>query len=297
MRRGYRRQAAWMASYILLVSMHVVFGTHPRTSCLLTSILTVISCYSGDLILASRFLQRPGLPFIPLGESPELTLATIARVGHPLAQLGNAFRQSRDSTTWAISQELRSVLCNLAAYSTGVEDYVMCRPHAHSLRELADQRNYVEHKLMRLCPLKDTAGGGSNALGSLDQACWTAAVVYSLIAVFPIPHQKAPFATLATQIRLVLESSSSEIASRWDRPPVLMLWITFMGAMSATASEKSKEDKKWYHMVLERLLHRSQISTWQQLKDILMSHLWFPSTSDGDGQRLWQGIHASNPFG
>jgi hypothetical protein len=70
-----------------------------------------------------------------------------------------------------------------------------------------------------------------------------------------------------------------------------------MGAISVTASERSKEDKKWYSMVLERLLYRSQVLTWQQLREILVTYLWYPPTSDGDGQRLWQEIHASNPFG
>jgi hypothetical protein len=73
--------------------------------------------------------------------------------------------------------------------------------------------------------------------------------------------------------------------------------MTFMGALASTADEDTKEEKAWYISVLERLVHRMQILSWERLKDLLLNFLWFPSTSDTDGQQLWKEIHTSNPFG
>jgi len=206
----------------------------------------------------------------------------MSRVEHPLAPLATGFKILQDLLP-ETGEELYLTLWNLASYSLAVDNYINSRPNAFSLRVLIDQRNFVQHRLMSLSPDDNNQDGYS-----LQQACWLAGVVYSLITVFPIPHSKAPFTRLGQQIRLHLATS----AMRWQKTPELILWITAMGAL-ATVDEV---ERTWYTSVLERLLHRSQILSWQSLKDKLQIFLWFQSTSDSDGQQLWKDIHASNPF-
>ncbi|EXJ70310.1 uncharacterized protein A1O5_06378 [Cladophialophora psammophila CBS 110553] len=250
----------------------------------------------GDLILASRSLQKPTLLFVPIGESPEHTLTTVKRTGHPLGQLGSGFQTLHDLLPSDFAQELYFVLLHLSTYLLAVDDYIMGRPQAQSLGILADQRNFVQHSLMSMfsSPGDSTS---QHQMYSLQQATWGAGVVYSLVAVFPVPHARAPFAKLAAWIKEHLVStSSSHNGKKWQKGAPLMLWITFMGALASTADEASEAEKTWYISVLERLVHRMQILSWQSLKDQLLHFLWFPSTSDIDGQQLWREIHTSNPF-
>lgn len=244
-------------------------------------------------------MQKPVYPFVPVGELPERTLAAVDRAQHPLAQLGSGFRVLRDLIPEQESaEELLINLHNLSTYSLGVYDYVMGRPQAPSLGILADQRNFVQHSLMSMSLKSNGSREEVNGEDTfwLKEACWTSGAVYSLIAVFPIPHSKAPFGRLAKQLKQQLVYTSAHFARRWQKLSPLVLWMTFMGALASTADEESKETKAWYISVLERLVHRMQILSWDKLRDQLLKFLWFPSTSDTDGQQLWKEIHTSNPF-
>ena len=244
-------------------------------------------------------MQKPAYPFVPLGESPKRTLAAVDRAAHPLAQLGTGFQVLRDLFPERESaQVLLDTMRDLSTYSLAVYDYIMGRPQAQSLGVLADQRNFVQHSLMSMSSSSDTANQGPNTRDTflLKEACWASSAVYSLIAVFPIPHSKAPFVKLAKQLKQHLVYTSVHFARRWQKPSPLVLWMTFMGAMASTSSDESKEEKAWYITVLERLVHRMQILSWDKLRDQLLKFLWFPSTSDTDGQQLWKEIHTSNPF-
>ncbi|KIW72873.1 hypothetical protein PV04_01035 [Phialophora macrospora] len=257
----------------------------------------------GDLLLASRSLHKPTYPFVPIGESPARTLTDVSRTDHALAKLGTGFQVLRELMADEQStRELVSTLCNLATYSLAVYDYIMGRPQAPSLKILADQRNFVQHGLMQMSSTSSdrahvAATHESSSTFALKEACWSAAAVYSLIAVFPIPPPRAPFAQLARELKQHLVQTSSHFPRRWQKPSPLLLWMTFMGALASTADEETKEEKAWYISVLERLVHRMQILNWEKLKDLLLNFLWFPTTSDTDGQQLWKEMHTSNPFG
>jgi hypothetical protein len=226
----------------------------------------------------------------------------VSRSQHPLAQLGSGFRVLHDLLPEDAAQRLFTTLHNLSVYSLAVDDYIMGRPLAPTLATLADQRNYVQHALMSISPLtsndsgRSEAGSPSQETFQLQDACWAAGAIYSLIAVFPIPSCKAPFAKLASVLRQHLIFTSARFAGRWHTPSPLVLWMTFMGALASTARDESQDDKMWYFNVLERLVHRMRISSWDNLKKELMNFLWFPTTSDTDGQQVWKEIHSFNPF-
>lgn len=75
--------------------------------------------------------------------------------------------------------------------------------------------------------------------------------MYSLIAVFPVPHSKAPFAKLAHQLKQRLIYTNDILTSRWDDSSPLLLWMIFMGALASTAYNEDKDGcKEWYISVL-----------------------------------------------
>lgn len=249
------------------------------------------------MLLASRLLQKPRYPYVPLRAPPEDNLNALNRTKHPLAQLGTGFQILHDLLPSDVAIPLFHILHNLSTYSLAVYDYVTGRSQAQSLASLADQRNFVQHNLMSMIPgPSDNQEYLEDDTHFLQEACWAAGSVYSLITVFPIPHYRAPFTNLACQIKQCLIDMSAHSAKSWQKPSPLLLWITFMGVLAATASDQCKEEKSWYMNVIERLLHRMQIFSWQNLKDELLNFLWFPSTSDTDGRRLWREIHDSNPW-
>ncbi|KAK5044763.1 hypothetical protein LTR84_010537 [Exophiala bonariae] len=255
----------------------------------------------GDLLLASRYLRKPVYPFIPLQISPQHVLDAVRRDVHPLGQLGTGFRALYDLLPSDVARPLFLTLHNLSTYSLAVDDYIMGRSQAQDLGALADQRNFVQHNLLSrsLGPDGDVHSPKEDAI-VLQQACWAAAVIYSLIAVFPVPHRRAPFAKLAYQLKHSLVYTNNLLTSRWHDSSSLLLWMIFMGALASTANDEGGGEqegcKEWYINVLERFVHRMQIASWGALKDQLLNFLWFPSTSDADGQQLWTEINTSNPF-
>ncbi|KAK5044490.1 hypothetical protein LTR84_010771 [Exophiala bonariae] len=255
----------------------------------------------GDLLLASRHLRKPVYPFIPLQISPQHVLDAVSREVHPLRQLGTGFRALYDLLPSDVAQSLFLTLHNLSTYSIAVDDYITGRSQAQDLGALADQRNFVQHSLLSWSPgLDDDVKGSKEDIVVLQQACWAASVIYSLIAIFPVPHSRAPFGTLARQLKHGLVHTNNLLRNRWHDSSPLLLWVIFMGALASTANDegegKKEGCKEWYINVLERFVHRMQIMSWGALKDQLLNFLWFPSTSDGDGQQLWMEINTSNLF-
>jgi len=186
------------------------------------------------------------------------------------------------------ASELYEVVIKLSIYMLAVDDFVMGRPRAQSLKRLANQRNYVQHCLMLKCPDETDRDLGESQ--PFYSTTWLAAVIYSLITVFPIPHWTAPFAQLSLQIKNSI--SSLTIHTRWREASSLMLWVTVMGALAAA----NLPERSWYISVLERLTNRLNIASWDDMRTELQRFLWYNNVSEPDGQRLWKEIRKSSPF-
>jgi hypothetical protein len=141
---------------------------------------------------------------------------------------------------------------------------------------------------MSLTPDAETAESQQEC--SLYELCRLAAIIYSLIVVFPLPTATAPFAKLALQVKEQISKPSIHL--RWTEAPQLILWITVMAAIaSVDISERS-----WFVLILERLINRLKLNSWAQMKEYLEDFMWFGSTSDADGLNLWKEIEDSSPF-
>ena len=246
------------------------------------------------MISASRELRKPAFPFVPIDRHPADALKAVWRRDHPLHSLAEGFQILHKVLEPEDAETLLPILVKVSRYTLAVDDFIMGRPQAQSLRMLADQRNFVQHTLMSACPVEaevevETETRPDNS-GSFYRASWCAAMIYSLITVFPIPHRSAPFARLSRQIRGHI--STPAIHARWHEAPSLMLWITVMGALGATP----RPEKAWYISVLERLANRLRVTSWDDLRAQLRNFLWNHTVSDPDGQHLWKDIRKSSPF-
>jgi hypothetical protein len=184
---------------------------------------------------------------------------------------------------------LHSVLQDMCDYTLIVVDYCDGRLKPQSLSVLADRRNHVQHSLMSL-PADSGSGEPFQAEDPLYELSRLAAIIYSLLVIFPLPPRTAPFAELA--LRVKAQFSASNMAESWGRAPELLLWIVFMGAVASV----NLPERSWYVSVLDRLTRRKRITTWNDLYDVLQGFLWLGSTSNSDGQALWKEIESASPF-
>jgi len=242
---------------------------------------------SGDLIVASRTLRQPSVPFVPDGEYKADLMITTSEQDHLHSNLGTGFSEISKLLKPQDSSQLLSVVTRLSRYTLAMDDYVAARLDAPPLNRLANQRDATQHALMSSCPW--TSDFKSEAKSPLHVAIWSAATVYSLLVVFPIPVAD-PFARLGQEIRLQL--SDPMVYNRWHEADKLLLWITSMGAIATI----DHSERFWYLSVLDRLTHRLRIADWPGLKQELQNFLWYPKTSDVDGEKLWKDLRSSNPF-
>lgn len=207
---------------------------------------------------------------------------------HPLSDLGKGLVVLQGVLPPDKVVHLYPVLRRLCDYTLAVHNYVEGTLGAYGLDVMADARNFVQYSLMSLAPDAETSGVEHTDL--FFELCRLAAMIYSLLVVFPLPVTTAPFAMLGRQIKE--QMSKSTVHARWSEAPQLMLWITFMGAIASIGSS----ERFWYISLLDRLIGRLKVGSWLEMKKLLEDFLWFGSTSDIDGLDLWKEIQHSSPF-
>jgi len=108
-----------------------------------------------------------------------------------------------------------------------------------------------------------------------------ALIVYSLIAVFPLPLSTAPFPELATR----LESDLSEVLEYEENtiPKSLLLWVSTMAALAAIGTPQRAS----VVTITTRLCEQLGICSWESMQVILQEYLWSAEISDFDGMFLF----------
>lgn len=214
-------------------------------------------------------------------------MIVMSEKNHTLSNLGSGFSDIPKLLESQEASKLLSAISKISKYTLEMDDYVAARLEAPVLSMLANQRDATQHALMSGCPW--TWDFNTQAKSPFYLAIWSAATVYSLLVVFPIPVAD-PFARLGLQIRQHL--SDPAVHDRWHEADKLLLWITFMGAIAT----RDSAERFWYLSVLERLTNRLRISDWPSLREELQTFLWYGKTSDADGEQLWKDVQSSNPF-
>jgi hypothetical protein len=239
-------------------------------------------------MFSTRHVRRPSFPFVRNGEYFDSHINIFPQSTPQLCTSASGFDTLHKILPSQEAAELQEILMDLSRYTLAIDDFVMGRPQALSLRTLANKRNFTQHSLMSRCP--NTTIRTDQLSESLLSSCWLAAAIYSLISVFPMAHWNAPFAILSR--RLKVHISTNAIQERWHEISSLMLWITTMGAIGAFGLT----ERLWYISVLERLTHRLNIQSWDDMKIELERFLWYDNISSSDGYTIWKEIKNSSPF-
>ena len=247
----------------------------------------------GDILTSSSNLTRPRWKYGSYAQYSADAAAgdewrrTTQRPDHPLAALGVGFSVLHSWFQSEKASSLRRAFKKIADYTRASHDFILSRPEDRNQAVMADQRNSVQHNLLSLCPTNEDYFSGRD----LFELCWLAGIAYSSIATFPLAPNAARFDRLARLIRMNLASRT--VLQRWSQAPELVLWITVIGALCAIGTN----DRDWYVNLLQQETRQLAISTWQALKLKLMDFLWFPISSDEDGDELWTEVQRnSGPF-
>jgi hypothetical protein len=242
--------------------------------------------YSGDIILATQNSEKPLLPFVAMHDDVIGPLTAASRKDHPLVGLGRGFRVLPEMLGHAEVAKLLVVLRWIIQYTFAIDDYEQKRPEAQTSLRLSDERNFVQHSLMLLSPTKFE----TEQEHPIHRLCRLGTLIYSLLVVYPIPAVAAPFHRLAQDVQTQLSQAS--VQARWTEAPELILWVTVLGAIASLGSQY----REWYLTTLDRLTKRLNLSSWTAMKERLGTFLWFESTNDKDGSRLWKEMEDFSPF-
>lgn len=108
-----------------------------------------------------------------------------------------------------------------------------------------------------------------------------ALIVYSFIAVFPLPLSTAPFPDLAAKldagIRQVLDEDED------TGTVTLLLWASTMAALAAIGTPQRTS----LVTLAAKLCLKLNVSSWESLQAILQDYLWSEDISDFDGMFLF----------
>lgn len=104
-----------------------------------------------------------------------------------------------------------------------------------------------------------------------------ALIVYSLIAVLPLPLSTAPFPELAARlesgISRVLEHNLGAMSTS------LLLWTSSMGALAAIGTPRRSSLVALTASICQKL----RIFSWESMQATLQDYLWSGDISDFDG--------------
>lgn len=213
-------------------------------------------------------------------------LTAASRKDHPLVGLGRGFRVLPEMLGQTEVSKLLVVLRWIIQYTFAIDDYVQKRHEAQTPSRLGDERNFVQHSLMLLSPTAIEM----KQEHPMHRLCRLGILIYSLLVVYPMPAVAAPFHRLAQEVQAQLSQAS--VQSRWTEAPELILWVTVLGAIASIGSQY----REWYLTTLDRLTKRLNLGTWSAMKERLGMFLWYETTNDEDGFRLWKEIEDSSPF-
>jgi hypothetical protein len=147
---------------------------------------------------------------------------------------------------------------------------------------ITNQRNLVQYHLLSLPP----AGQFDKNFRKrypVYEACRLAGLIFGVGVTFPLPAQTAPFSTLVRFLQAELQASGLE--STWPcRDAVrILLWVLTVGGIAATGFP----ERAWFVATLGRVIARSRLSRWQDLKQVLEPMPWLDSACGYAAKKLW----------
>jgi len=243
-----------------------------------------------DVLEAVRDLKTPRYPFIrkakSLVDSPTARFDATSQIS--FSAPGCGFPVYWQQSKFQPLQDLYSVIQDMCGYSIMVSEHCQGIRFHDSLANLADRRNHIQHRVMSLPPHPSAPGGADS--GDLYEATRLAAIIYSLLVVFPISARTAPFSSLATSLRK--ELLALDLSNRAHEELTLLCWILVMAGIAAIGTD----ERAWFIYALNNVSHSLSLVEWDDLKHILKQFLWLDATNDMDGLSLWLEITRLRPL-
>lgn len=177
-----------------------------------------------------------------------------------------------------LSELLMAVISEVVLYNSIQEAFLSNRLTWFGVEYVCDARNWTHHQIMSLPSSAETATltkGTQQAV--MFDAVRHALIVYSLIAVFPLPLSSVPFPELAGR----LESDISQVLQdgQGATSTSLLLWISSVAALAAIGTPKRASLVAF----TARLCRNLHISSWESMQALLQDYLWSGDISDFDG--------------
>lgn len=144
---------------------------------------------------------------------------------------------------------------------------------------MADRRNSIQHRALSL-PSADEMN--KSDLSPTYEPLRLAAIIYSLLTIFPLVPIMAPFSQLTSQLRQALFTQS--LPRAWKSVPELFVWTLVVGGIASTKTETVT----WFAAMLSQVAGATNLSTWADVKKILKSVLWLGNICDEKAEELWR---------
>ena len=243
---------------------------------------------------ACRSIERPIFPFLAHSNhfmvEGRLNIDMQERewASPVLGPLGSGFWKVWGSSNTSTIRDLCIIIQHVCDFTIVVENHIEGRWSPRTFTTIIDQRNFIQHSVMSLKPARELFEHGATPEEDLYEPCRLAIIVFSFLVVFPVPPVAGPFESLTERLLVAL----SEIKSCGEplSSSKLLLWILVMGAVAAIGLPK----RQWFLRRIHDLLQTLAVEDWKDMKVILQSFLWLPSTNDFDGQEVWAEMHPTS---
>ncbi|KMP09206.1 hypothetical protein DIZ76_016887 [Coccidioides immitis] len=234
------------------------------------------------VMLSTKYLVRPRLPFVPIfKESAE------GRTPHWPTMM-NGVELADDGQMDPILKanlpyNICDVLQNMRDYSNVVNLYSQGVLPNLELASIADRRNWIQYSLLSLPSIYEL-DEQSIQHHKTYEVCRLAAMIYSMLVIFPLPATNRPFKRITSMTRAAL--AESEPLTAWGPAGEMLLWSLVLGGMAA----RNTPDRGWFADKLVEVLASGGPSTWEELKEVMVQVMWMDSVCDMGGRAFWEEV-------
>lgn len=234
--------------------------------------------FSCDVYFATKHVCTPSFP---LRREPESLVLSGKHILDAVAieldsELSSGFKYFRFTPE---GRELLSVLEAFSEVTVALDHYARGGPTAPELVDLVTARHSAQHRLLSQLPPPQSnfLDGDNNVL----HACRLAVLIFSDMAIFPLPPTQGVKYRLAPLLRHTLQACS--IVCSWDLHAYVLLWATTLGAIAASYTY----DRSWYVEQMIKHVENLGIDHLSTLDSICSKFLWWKPVCGEPTETLW----------
>jgi hypothetical protein len=220
----------------------------------------------------------------PLQQSNQLVEYIIGWVNatNPNEAIAQGFLTIQEYGEYNLERNTTHVFRAMASYTLALEQYLQEVPGRLNIGMISRIRGSVHQRVLLLPSLYESTKVSSQT-PSIDNACATTALIYSIAVLFPVPKRSRPFRILVTRLRALIET---EEIDKDPRISDLLLWMLMAGGIAALGTE----NRAWYVQQLIEYVMRWKIYEWARVEEIVRDFLWLDSACGEGGRKLWSEV-------